>query len=166
MSETEMIDVVDEDENIIETVTKAKAMKNNLLALGAGCIVFNSKGRMLLTKRAATKKIYPNHWDLISMGWVISGEKPEQTARRETGEEIGAKDFEMKFLFKFRYKDDMVNDIDYVFRTEYNGELKLQDEEVAEHKWVTLKGLDRLIKKLPIHPPHKFMYDNFKDKMK
>ncbi|MFX1250815.1 MAG: NUDIX hydrolase [Promethearchaeota archaeon] len=48
------------------------------------------KGKILLGKRSADRKFYPNVWDLIG-GHCKGNETPEQTLLRELQEEVGVR---------------------------------------------------------------------------
>lgn len=50
---------------------------------------YTSDGKILLQKRGAQKKTYPNKWDVSVAGHVHAGESIEQAAIREVLEEIG-----------------------------------------------------------------------------
>lgn len=57
--------------------------------MSAGVILVDREGRVLMQLRDDNPKImYPNHWGLTG-GASLSGETPEQTARREVAEETG-----------------------------------------------------------------------------
>ena len=51
--------------------------------------LFDSRGRLLIQKRAAEKQIWPNLWDVSVGGGVDAGETSRQGAEREFREELG-----------------------------------------------------------------------------
>ena len=53
--------------------------------------IFNSKGEMLIQQRLATKKTWPNLWDVSVGGHVTAGETSQMGASRELFEELGLK---------------------------------------------------------------------------
>jgi len=160
------IDIIDEDENIIRTVPKEEARKNNLLRRGADVLVFNSEGKLLIHKRAAIKKSFPNFWSIRVGGWVDSGETPDQAAIRETNEEIGTKNIDLKFLFKYRFKlDPDDNNLQYLYKTIYDGEVIPQEEEVSEYEWVNVEELGQIMEEREFTPGCKFAYKNYKQIM-
>ena len=162
----EYVDVIDEDENVIKTVPKGIARANVDLRRGVDVFVFNSEGRLLIHKRAVIKEVSPDTWDWRVGGWVLSGEPPEEAAKREAEEEIGARNIKLKFLFKYRYKHgNEYNDISYVYKTVYDGPINIQKEEVSEYEWIDIKNLMELIKKRKFTPNVEFVYENYKDKI-
>ena len=51
--------------------------------------IFNKKGDVLLQKRSANKKLWPNLWDITAGGHVLAGEFGETALIREIKEELG-----------------------------------------------------------------------------
>ena len=145
MPENELIDVIDDNENIVATVKKSTAQKEHLLRWGTCILVYNAKGRLLIHKRAAQKKVEPNKWDFSVGGWLISGEKQNAGALRELEEEIGAKNVDLIFLGKIRINYKTSNNISYVYKTVYNGIIKPQKEEISECEWIKLDTLATLM---------------------
>lgn len=88
--EEEFLDVLDEKGN--ETgikKTKKEVHEKGLWHRAAHVWIYNSKGEILLQKRAKTMDSYPGLWDISSAGQVSAGEKPEESAIRELKEELG-----------------------------------------------------------------------------
>jgi 8-oxo-dGTP pyrophosphatase MutT (NUDIX family) len=54
----------------------------------AGALVVDDAGRIFFQKRSATRKLFPNTWDIVG-GHVEAGEALEDTLRREVDEETG-----------------------------------------------------------------------------
>jgi 8-oxo-dGTP pyrophosphatase MutT (NUDIX family) len=54
----------------------------------AGALVVDDAGRIFFQKRSATRKLFPNAWDIVG-GHVEAGEALEDTLRREVDEETG-----------------------------------------------------------------------------
>ena len=52
-------------------------------------IISNDNKSILLQQRSASKKLWPNLWDITAGGHVLTGEFGYQTVIRETKEEIG-----------------------------------------------------------------------------
>lgn len=62
-------------------------------------VVFDKDGRVLVHKRARTKKVNPGDIDHIC-GGVMSGETPEQAAVRESTEETGVTPIDLRIVVK------------------------------------------------------------------
>ncbi len=104
-------------------------------------IVFNERGEILVVRGwvASSKR-----WSLPG-GGLHRGEKPLQGALRETYEEVGlALDIEsMKFLSMVRSTSKGLSVKLHVFSAKVigNPELRLQQLEIAEARWVSLPEL-------------------------
>lgn len=118
--------------------------------------IINSKKELLLQKRAADKKFYPNTWDVSTAGNCQSGETVEETAIREAKEELGliiSRD-QLILLFKCEspFKNDAIhchdNHLNYTYLVEMDMNLKkskMQKEEVADLKFMDFKELKKHI---------------------
>jgi len=89
MSKHEIIDVLDEEGNIIDTISREMAEQDNHITENALVFVFNSLGKVWVQLRPKTKSHYPGLWDISACGGVLSNETLEQAAQRETLEEMG-----------------------------------------------------------------------------
>jgi mutator protein MutT len=143
----EMRDIVDENDNVIATVTKKEMREKNLLHRGAVIIVFNSKGEIFVHKRTSTKDIYPSYYDLAVGGGVLAGETYEKATKRELKEEVGIENPELKFLFKARYKNNIDNLFANIYSCVYDGEIKLQEDEIEKGFFISIKELKDMMKK-------------------
>jgi isopentenyl-diphosphate Delta-isomerase len=89
MDEMEIIDVVDERGQIIDTMTRQQTEKLNHLIQNVLVFIFNPRGEVWIQKRAIHKKHFPGLWDISACGAVASGEGADKAAQRETVEETG-----------------------------------------------------------------------------
>jgi len=145
MAEEQVI-IVDENNNEVEVVPRSEMRKNNLRYRSTFIFVFNSKGEILVTKRTETKDVYPGLYEIFHGGTVAYGETFEQNAYKEIEEELGIKNIDLEFLFKFSYKDKVQNCIGKVYKCVYDGEIKIQEEEVESYFFVSVKKLKEMIK--------------------
>lgn len=107
--------------------------------------IFSTDNKMLCQKRVASKKVFPDLWDISCGGCVDSGETSLQGAIRETKEELGItlpSDAMAMLTVHFNYGFD---DIYCVTMDVDESELTLQAEEVAEAKWLTKEQIHSLI---------------------
>jgi carbamoyl-phosphate synthase small subunit len=154
----EMLDVIDENENILYSAPKSKVTGPEVLTKVAACLIYNSKGDLLIPKRAATKKLSPSEYELAAGGWVKSGEHPEQTIQRELNEELGLTYITPELVFKFRFKDSKADQITYVYKIIHNGPFMLDKNEVEYCEWTPLEKLDQLMRELPFIAPAQYAY--------
>ena len=85
----ESMDVVDDDDNVVGSVSQKDIYEKHLPHRIAHVLVFNESGEMALQMRSATKGFCPLHWSTAAGGHVQSGETYEQAALREMLEELG-----------------------------------------------------------------------------
>lgn len=110
----------------------------------------NSKNELLLQKRSANKRAYPNLWDISAAGHVSAGQTSLEAAKRETEEELGLglPDSMFEYLFTVEehvvlnngtYVNNEFQDV-YLVRSDVNlSELKLPADEVSEVRWVGIE---------------------------
>lgn len=106
--------------------------------------IINSKNQVLLQKRSANKRLWPNLWDMSAGGHVLAGEFGFQSIIREIKEELGIdiKKEDITFLgcaTSVNIKNDIFNrhfNEYYIINKDIDiKDLKLQAEEVSEVKW-------------------------------
>lgn len=106
--------------------------------------MINSKGQVLLQKRSANKKLWPNLWDITAGGHVLAGEFGFEAIIREIKEELGIQIDKNDILFlgsaiSTNIKSDIINrhfNEYYVINKDLDETtLNLQTEEVADIKW-------------------------------
>lgn len=110
--------------------------------------IINSKNELLLQKRSYKKKRFPNKWDMPVAGHVRAGETILQGAVREAEEELGIQTKEGDYTFIGEYISDSAWEIGQVYLLKLDLEIKdfkLQEDEVAEVKWISLEELDKII---------------------
>jgi isopentenyl-diphosphate delta-isomerase len=102
MSEEYLI-LVDEKDNPIGTEEKVKChLPNGVLHRAFTALLFDKNGRLVLTRRAKEKMLWPNDWD----GTVASHPRESETyvssGERRMPEELGIQ-CKLDYLFKFEY---------------------------------------------------------------
>jgi isopentenyldiphosphate isomerase len=53
------------------------------------CVVMNGEGNILVLKRVASKKYFPNQWAVVGAAPLVPENDPEKIAHRELIDEIG-----------------------------------------------------------------------------
>lgn len=168
----EVIDILDEQGNLIgESMLKSEAHARGLWHYAGHIWVFNSKGEVLIQKRAL-KMSYPGLWDISAAGHVAAGEDPTEAALREMEEEIGLKTDKRDLIFLGirKIKEYQGASFDnrehaYVFIFRFDGklsDLKLQKEEVEELKFIPLDEFEREVKDTKTaskYVPHGKLFD-------
>lgn len=151
----ENIDILDENGNQLGLVkTREEVHSKGFWHKVVHIWIINSEGKLLLQKRSAEKKTNPNMWTTSVSGHLSAGDNSIDGAVREIDEEIGLKanKDELKYLFTVseeKIKSEIINreliDV-YLLRKDVNiKDLKLQEEEVSDIKWVTLSEFEQMV---------------------
>mgnify|MGYP005776365045 CR=1 FL=1 len=162
---SEYFDVLSENGDYTGKIeTREKCHKEGLWHKAVVVFIINSKNQVLLQKRSAKKKLWPNMWDITAGGHVDAGEFGFQAVIRECKEELGIelKRNEMFFIgasTSINIKGDVINkhfNEYYISNKDIDlSNIKLQEDEVSEVKWV---DKDEIIKRI------KNNYENITDK--
>ena len=148
----ELIDILNpEGKSTGKTALKSEAHKNGWFHATAHIWFFTSDEKILLQKRALTKKVFPGIWDISVAGHIGAGEEILEGAKREVFEEIGLI-LEDKDFIKIGTRIHQVNhengiqdnEHHHVFIAELKtpiSELTMQPEEVAGLELWDLKVL-------------------------
>lgn len=160
----EIQDLIDEDDNVIGSISREEVKENAILHRGSAVFVFNSKGEILIHKRPADKKVYPSMWDFVLGGGVIKGETYEEAAKREALEEGGVKDVPFEFILKFKFLGKKTKTMGKLYKCTYDGPVTFQKEEIVEGRFVTIDELERLIKELSFCPDTLSLYNIYKER--
>lgn len=144
--------------------TREECHQRGLWHRAVYAFIIDKKGNILLQKRSANKKMWPNMWDVTVGGHVNSGEFGRQTLIREAKEELGLdiKDDEIKYLVgstsinqKGAIVDKHYNECYLITKEIDITKIKLQKEEVSEIKYFSK---DELLKRIANN------YDGLTDK--
>lgn len=143
----ELVEVVDDDDRVVDVVTRAEMRARRLQHRAVSIAVVSSDGRLLVHRRAPTKDVWPGMWDVAAGGVVAVGESYPDAARRELAEELGVQvaPGDLVGLGRGRYADADVALVGRAFRTVHDGPFRFTDGEIAEVRWVTRVELDELL---------------------
>ena len=146
-------DLLDENGSFLgKTVVRNKAQfKPGEYHLVVHIWVISGDGKVLLQRRSDTKKLMPGEWAATG-GAAISGEDSFTAASRELYEELGIKSDKstLKQVLRLKRRNSLL-DI-WMIKSDLTVEdLKLQESEVAEAKWVTLEEFKTMVKENKFH---------------
>ena len=85
---TEWLDVVNEHDEVVGTVTREDAYARSLTVRVVNAFLINQSGQLWIPRRTAHKRLFPDCLDMSVGGHVEHGETYEQAFRRETQEEL------------------------------------------------------------------------------
>lgn len=136
----------DEETGVME---KMEAHRTGSLHRAFSVLLFNSRGEMLLQKRAQTKYHSSGLWTNTCCSHPRPGESLEEATRRKLRQEMGI-EANPRFAFKFQYKAPLDNqlieyEIDHVFIGQFDGEPVLNEHEAEDWRFVDLHSLKQQI---------------------
>lgn len=144
-SPDEMVDWLDEEGRVLESLPRAEIRRRNLLHPVTGTIVFHPDGRLFIQQRTMSKDVFPGFFDVMVGGTVVSGEGFAENACREIREELGVTGVPIYRLFRHTFHNEFTNSIIEVFACVYDGPITLQPEEVAGGFWGSFDQAEALI---------------------
>lgn len=142
----EIVDIYDGKKNktgkVVERSTKPELGEYRL---SVHIWITNSKGELLIQRRSANKKMFPNMWNETG-GAASTGETSEMTCAREFEEELGVKPNmdKAELIGSIKRKYDYV-DVWHIEQDIDLNDVQMQEDEVSEVKYVTIDELKKII---------------------
>lgn len=150
----ELVDIVDEHDLVVATVTRAEMRARRLRHRTVAIVVADGAGRVLVHRRSPDKDVWPGRWDLAAGGVVGASEAYDDAARRELAEELGVEvePAAVVAIGSGPYEDDDVAEIARLYRVVHPGPFRFADGEVVEARWVDRAELAALRASAPFVP--------------
>ncbi len=145
-SDFEMLDVVDEQDRVIDTLTRAEIHRRGLRHRACHILVYNSAGELFLQQRAWHKDSDPGLWDSSCAGHVDAGEDYAACAVRELQEELGiVLEEPLKPLFMLRPSEVSGWEFVQVYTLLHNGSMRLCPDELLGGEWFSPQTIQQRI---------------------
>ena len=149
----ELVVLVDEKDNQVGLMPKMEAHEKAVLHRAFSVFIFNNEGKLMLQQRAADKYHSPLLWTNTCCSHQREGETNLEAGKRRLEEEMGFTT-DLKEVFWFVYKAPFENgltehELDHVMVGYYDEAPKINKEEVASYKWMTLIDVKESIEKNP-----------------
>ena len=142
---TEFVDVVDENDNFIKTVSRKESHEKWLLHRVVHVLIFNSAGQMYIQKRSQKMDTNPGLWTSSAAGHVTSGQSYLETAKRETQEELGIK-IELEEVGTVVVHDPNHNQLIKIFSGLHDGPFDYNKEEIEIGEFLKVGKIKREIR--------------------
>ncbi len=145
--------LVDEQDQPVGRMEKMEVHQKALLHRAFSIFIFNSRGEMLLHKRADKKYHSAGLWTNACCSHPRPGEDTRAAAEKRLHEEMGIVT-PLNKAFDFVYRAGFDNglteyEFDHVFVGAYNGEIFPDDEEVSDY---CFKTIDEIKSSIQSHP--------------
>tara|TARA_B100000768_G_C11179898_1_gene332477 strand:- start:313 stop:831 length:519 start_codon:yes stop_codon:yes gene_type:complete len=149
----ELVVLVDEKDNQVGLMPKMEAHEKAVLHRAFSVFIFNNEGKLMLQQRAAEKYHSPLLWTNTCCSHQREGETNLEAGKRRLEEEMGFTT-DLKEVFWFVYKAPFENgltehELDHVMVGYYDEAPKINKEEVASYKWMSLIDVKESIEKNP-----------------
>ena len=150
----EHVILVDERDEAVGTMEKMEAHQKGLLHRAFSILLFNSKGEVLLQKRAREKYHSGGLWTNTCCSHPHPNEPMDHATRRKLKQEMGI-DLQPEFAYKFIYKANLDHNLveheyDHVFIGQFEGVPDVNKDEVEDWKFVDLHQLREDARQNPI----------------
>lgn len=149
----ERITLVDKDDIPLGPIEKLEAHEKGLLHRAFSVFIFNSKGELLLQKRASGKYHSAGLWTNTCCSHPNYGEEITDAIYRRLKEEMGMR-VTVNFKFKFIYKASLDNnltehEIDHVYFGFSDDAPVINPEEVSDWKHISMEEVQNEIESHP-----------------
>ncbi|MFN3841126.1 MAG: isopentenyl-diphosphate Delta-isomerase [Cyclobacteriaceae bacterium] len=156
----EHVILVDKYDNEVGTMEKLEAHRKGVLHRAFSVLVFNSKGEMLIQRRAGCKYHSAGLWTNACCSHPRAGEQIEKAAQRRLKEEIGL-NLQPEKAYSFIYKTELdngliENELDHVLVATSDGEPVLNPLEAQDWKYISMPELRSRMESHPAEFTHWF----------
>lgn len=161
----ELVDVVDDFDNVIDTMEKEEAHRRHLFVRIAAVLIFTTRGTVVLQKTSQQKR-HNGLYSYSAGGHVQHGETYEQAAHRELFEEIGVKVEKMEYIGHLRSisrhtKKPAAHH--HVFKAFSDGPFTPDPEEIESLEEFTFEELKKLAEEhAPLEEVNRPMWESLK----
>ena len=142
----ELVDIVDENDVVVDTVTRREMRAKRLRHRAVFIAVQHSDGRLLVHQRSFDKDVRPGAWDIAFGGVVDAGEAYDEAAERELAEEIGIVGVRPTPWGGGVFGDEHYELIGRCYHVVHDGPHIFADGEVIAARWVNRGELADLLR--------------------
>lgn len=153
--DNEPLILVDEHDNEIGHLPKAEAHRGaGTLHRAFSLFVFDDRGRLLVQRRAASKRLWPDYWSNTCCSHPRRGEDITSAIHRRLDEELHMR-CALDFLFKFQYQaqfdaEGAENELCWVYSGHSSDLPEHNHSEISDLRYVEPAALDVEMRRAPL----------------
>ncbi len=146
--DTEALILVDSEDNEIGSLDKTACHDGaGLLHRAFSVFIFNEDDELLMQKRAADKRLWPDFWSNSCCSHPRQGEDVDVAIHRRCEQELGLCT-QLEYAYKFEYSAEFgeigtEHELCSVYVGTFAGELNINTAEVSAIKWLSIEAVDR-----------------------
>ena len=142
----EYLDLVNENDEVIGKEDRDIIYKNGWRNFRViNIMIFTSDNKIIVPKRSANRRVFPNCYDCSVGGHVSSGETYEQAAYRELEEELGITDVKLKEIGYFKPNDIGTSAFSKMYKLIYDKPLNYDKDGIQAIYYMTKGEISKLI---------------------
>ncbi len=144
MSDCDLVDIVDEDDQVLRQATRAEMRRDGLRHRAVYVVVRTSADEVVVHRRADWKDVYPGAWDICFGGVLDAGEEWDDAAARELAEEAGIA-ADLRPIGSGTWSDGHTAVVGRVYEAVHDGPYPCPDGEVVEVRAVARHDLAQFL---------------------
>lgn len=142
----EVLPVVDVQGRVVGSATRREChSRSNILHPVVHLHLIRSDGALFLQLRPMSKFVQPGKWDTAVGGHVDFGESIDSALLRETQEELGLTDLEVKFIDSYIFESEIERELVYVYFSRFDDEISHFSAEVSAGRYWTVDEINLAI---------------------
>ena len=154
----ELVYEVDDADTVLRAVRRGELTDRCLRHRSVGVLFRDADGRILVHRRAATKRMFPRYHDMFVAGMVPFGESYDEAAHREAAEEIGQTCVVLTTVGRYRFDDAVVPQCTTMYEAAITGPVVPQESEVEWFGFLTEAELRRALDEWQFCPDSRAFY--------
>jgi isopentenyldiphosphate isomerase len=143
-TDNEVLEIIDSDDNVIGTATRAEIHESGLMHRAVHIFVFNPAGEIYVQMRSESKDRHPGKLDSSAAGHVDPGESYHDAAVRELHEEISVSS-DLKEAFRVKPSEITDQESVVLFTTSTDQEPIPNPDEAQWGKFIRPEELTRMM---------------------
>ena len=151
--------LVDASDNKIGTMSKFDCHQDDgSLHRAFSVFLFNAQGELLIQQRSALKRLWPLFWSNSCCSHPREDESMTEAVARRLHDELGISASNLQYVYKFsyraKYKDiGSENELCSVYIGSVDQEININNNEIADYKFIELKDLSKLLQRRDVCTP-------------